>query len=212
DWEANNKASLERCWIDGGTLRLRRLVEPKETGKYEYEGGKGNKITWEMVPMGELLVERGQIPGDAPQTLTGLDAVVHHPNNRWSALVLRMAAAALILDRKTWEPVTCLHTPEGSPDNLAVKKVASGPDVWEVKFESVKCPAHEAGFSPDGRTFTMMNNLRQNNMPVFDTSDADPRQWKKVTYVKDPQWVGQFPSPFHLAFSIDGSKMFVSVL
>jgi hypothetical protein len=49
-------------------------------------------------------------------------------------------------------------------------------------------------------------------MPVFDTSHADPRQWRKVTYVKDPQWVGEFPSPFHLAFSMDGSKMFVSVL
>ena len=40
--------------------------------------------------MAELLVERGQIPGDSPQTLTGLDAVVHHPRNRWSAMVLRM--------------------------------------------------------------------------------------------------------------------------
>jgi hypothetical protein len=81
-----------------------------------------------------------------------------------------------------------------------------------VTFDEVKCPAHEAGFSPDGRIFTMMNNLRQNNMPVFDTSDADPRQWRKVTFVKDPQWVGEYPSPFHLCFSMDGTKMFVSVL
>jgi len=212
DWTPTNTASLERCWIDGGTLRLRRLTEPRETGKYEYEGTNGNKINWEMAPMSELLVERGQIPGAAPQTLTGLDAVVHHPGNRWSALILRMPAAALIIDRQSWEPVTCLDMPEGSPGNLPVRKVSTGPDVWEVKFEDVKCPAHEAGFSPDGKTFTMMNNLRQNNMPVFDTSHADPRQWRKVTYVKDPQWVGQFPSPFHLAFSIDGSKMFVSVL
>jgi hypothetical protein len=34
DWAPTNTASLERCWIDGGTLRLRRLTEPKETGKY----------------------------------------------------------------------------------------------------------------------------------------------------------------------------------
>jgi thiocyanate desulfurase len=212
DWQPRNSGSLERGWQEGGTLRVTRLVEPKETGKYELEGSKGNKINWEMVPMAELLVERGQIPGDSPATLTGLDAVVHHPNNRWSALIFRMCAAAMIVDRTTWEPVTCLHMPKGSPDNLPVKKVGSAPDVWEVAFENVQNPAHEAGFSPDGRFFTMMNNLRQNNMPVFDTSDPDPRRWRKVTFVEDPEWVGEYPSPFHLCFSMDRSKMFVSVL
>ncbi len=212
DWTAKTKDSLERGWRDGGTLRLVRLTKAKETDKYDLEGVKGNKINWEMVPMGESLVWNGQIPGESPRTLTGLDAVVHHPGNRYSALVLRMPAAALILDRTTWEPVCCLHTPEGSPGNLPVKKVSTGPDVWEVKFEDCKCVAHEAGFSPDGKHFTMMNNITQNNMPVFDTSDPDPRNWKKVTYVKDKEWVGNFPSPFHLCFSIDGSKMFVSVL
>src|SRR3954453_5944760 len=54
------------------------------------------------------------------------------------------------VDRKSWEPVTCLHMPKGSPGNLPVKKVASGPDAWEVTFEDVENPAHEAGFSPDG--------------------------------------------------------------
>jgi len=99
DWTANNKDSLERGWRDGGTLRLIRLTKPKETGKYDLEGVKGNKINWEMVPMGESLVWSGQLPGDSPRTLTGLDSVVHHPNNRWSALILRMPAAALIIDR-----------------------------------------------------------------------------------------------------------------
>jgi hypothetical protein len=212
DWVPRNKDSLERCWSDGGTLRLTRLTEPKETGKYELEGSQGNKINWEMVPMAELLVERGQIPGRSPQTLSGLDATIHHPHNRFSALIIRLAACALIVDRTTWEPVCCLHTPEGSPGNLPVKKVSSGPDTWEVEFEDVKCPAHEAGFSPDGTHFTMMNNLRQNSMPIFDTSDPDPRHWRKGTLVKDPSWKGEYPSPFHLCFSIDGSKMFVSVL
>jgi DNA-binding beta-propeller fold protein YncE len=57
-----------------------------------------------------------------------------------------------------------------------------------------------------------MNNLTQNNMAVFNTSDKDPRKWKKVNFVKDPKWVGEYPSPFHLCFSMDGKKMFVSVL
>jgi hypothetical protein len=138
DWYAKNQSSLERAWLDGGTLRLTRLVQPQETGKYDLEGSKANKIEWEMVPMGELLVERGQISGDSPQTLTGLDAVVHHPANRYSALILRMCAAAIIVDRTSWEPVTCLHMPKGSPGNLPIKKVASGPDAWEVQFEDVK--------------------------------------------------------------------------
>jgi hypothetical protein len=71
---------------------------------------------------------------------------------------------------------------------------------------------HEAGFSPDGRRFTMKNNIQQNNMALFDTSDPDPRQWKKITFVKDAAWTGEFPGPFHLCFSIEGSKLFVSVL
>src|SRR5437867_2978980 len=57
DWRAKQRDSLEQAWKSGGALRLSRLIEPKETGKYEYEGARGNKINWEMVPMGELLVE-----------------------------------------------------------------------------------------------------------------------------------------------------------
>jgi hypothetical protein len=105
-----------------------------------------------------------------------------------------------------------LHNPEGSPGNLPVVKVSSDPDVWDIQFDDIKCVGHEAGFTPDGKHYLMMNNIRQNNMAVFDTSDLDPRKWKKVTFVKDPKWVGDFPSPFHLCFSMDGSKMFVSVL
>jgi len=212
DWESKEKSSLAHGWMKGGTLRLTRLVQPKETGKYDLEGTKGNKINWEMVPMAENLVEHGEIPGPSPQTLTGLDAVVHHPNNRWSALINRMANCAIILDRTTWEPVTCLHMPENSPGNLPIKKTGSEPDAWNIELEDVKCMGHEAGFSPSGKNFVMMNNIQQNNMAVFDTSHPDPRQWKKITFVKDAKWVGEFPSPFHLCFSMDGSKMFVSVL
>jgi len=213
DWVGKvQNGSLKDNWLKGGKLRLTRLVKPKETGKFDLEGTKGNKIDWEMVPMAENLVELGEIPGSDPKSLSGLDAVVHHPGNRYSALIIRMLSAAIIIDRTTWEPVTVLHNPEGSPGNLKITQVSSDPDVWECEFEDVKCVGHEAGFSPDGKNFTMMNNIMQNNMAVFDTSDADPRKWKKITFVKDPAWAGEYPSPFHLCFSIDGSKMFVSVL
>jgi hypothetical protein len=213
DWIGNQRdGSLEENWSKGGTLRITRLVKAKETGKFDLEGAKGNKIDWEMVPMAENLVYTGQLPGDAPRALTGLDAVVHHPGNKYSALICRMISAAVIVDRTTWEPITCLHNPEGSPDNLPITKVHADPDTWEVKFDDVKCVGHEAGFSPNGKNFTMMNNIKQNNMAVFDTADADPRKWKRFTFVKDPSWQGDYPSPFHLCFSMDGSKMFVSIL
>lgn len=212
DWIPNNKGDLDKTWLQGGTLRIVRLSPATETGKYDLEGSRGNKIDWEMVPMAEHLVWTGRLPGEDPTGLTGLDAVVHHPGNRYSALILRMPSAALIVDRQTWEPICCLHNPEGSPGNLPLKKVSNSPDTWEVRFEDCKCVGHEAGFSPDGKNFTMMNNILQNNMAVFDTADADPRKWKKFTWVKDPTWVGDYPSPFHLCFSMDGSKMFVSVL
>jgi hypothetical protein len=213
DWIGKNqKGSLADNWLQGGTLRLTRLTKPKETGKFNLEGTKGNKINWEMVPMAENLVELDELPGDNPRTLAGLDAVVHHPDNRWSSLIIRMLSASIIIDQTTWEPVCVLHNPEGSPGNLPIKKMFSNPDVWECYFDDIKCVGHEAGFSPNGKNYTMMNNIQQNNMAVFDTSDADPRKWTKITYVKDPAWTGEFPSPFHLCFSIDGSKMFVSVL
>lgn len=214
DWLGSEQnGSLADNWLKGGTLRLTRLIKPKDTGKYELEGSNGNKIDWEMVPMGEDLVEKGELPGgDNLKKLTGLDAVVHHPNNRYSSLIIRMLSSSIIIDKSTWEPVCVLHNPEGSPGNLPIKKISSSPDVWECHFDDIKCVGHEAGFSPDGNHYTMMNNIQQNNMAVFDTSSADPRNWNKITYVKDPAWVGEFPSPFHLCFSMDGSKMFVSIL
>jgi thiocyanate desulfurase len=213
EWIGRNPGgSMEANWFNGGKLRITRLTKARETGLYDLRGSKGNKIDWEMVPMGEYLVYTGQLPGSSPRTLCGLDAVVHHPGNRYSALVIRMCSSAVIIDRQAWEPVCALHGPEGSPGNLAVKKVSSNPDTWEIEYPDIKCVGHEAGFSPDGKFFTMMNNIRQNNMPVYDTSDADPRNWKKITFVKDAAWVGDYPSPFHLCFSMDRTKMFVSVL
>jgi len=213
DWIGRDAGgSMEANWWNGGTLRITRLSPSRATGRFDLRGTKGNKIDWEMVPMAEYLVYTGQLPGAAPRKLCGLDAVVHHPGNRYSVLVMRMCSAAVVIDRTTFEPVCCLHMPEGAPDNLPVRKVSASPDAWEIEFADVKSVGHEAGFSPDGNFFTMMNNIRQNNMPVFDTSHADPRQWKRMTYVRDPSWVGEYPSPFHLCFSMDRSKMFVSVL
>ena len=45
-------------------LKISKIYPDPGTGKYDYRGTKGQKIEWEMVPMGELFVEEGTIPGD----------------------------------------------------------------------------------------------------------------------------------------------------
>ena len=212
DWYGKETdGSLERNWFGGGKVRVTKLVEAPETGKYDYRGTKGNKLDWEMVPMGEYLVYTGQLPGDAVRNLTGADNTVHHPGNRFSLVTLRMFAVGVVIDRTTMEPVACISSPDGTPnDNIPVRKIADG--IWDIQLDTVITSGHECGFSPNGKWFTMTNNTRQNSMGVFDCSDPDPRNWKRVTQVKDAGWTGSTPSPFHIAFSIDGSKMFVSEL
>ncbi len=211
DW-IPNAPNLGDTWIKGGTIRLTRLTASKETGKYDYEGTKGNKINWEMAPMAELLVERGQIPGDSPHTLTGLDNTLHNPTGRWSIMTTRMCGGAIVLDRSNWEPVCFLYSPGNGDSNIPIQKISSNPDTWDIKLEEVGNPVHEAGFNPTGTDFVIMNNLRANNVAVFDVSDRDPRKWRRKTNVTDPEWKGEYPSPFHVAFSVDGSKCFFSVL
>lgn len=211
DWIPNSPF-LGETWLKGGKIRFERLSMPKELGKYDLEGTRGNKLNYEMAPMAELLVERGQIPGDSPHTLTGLDFSQHDPRGRFSVSVMRMCGGGIVIDRKNWEPVCFLYGAEKGEHNIPIKKISSSPDTWEVVLPAVYNPTHEAGFTPTGSHWVIMNNLRANNVAVFDTSDPDPRKWKRITHVKDPAWQGEYPSPFHVCFSVDGSKMFLSVL
>ena len=43
-------------------------------------------------------------------------------------------------------------------------------------------------------------------------SDPDPTKWKKIAHIEDPLWRGKYPNPFHMVFSLDGSKLYLSVL
>jgi hypothetical protein len=202
DWLGQNqRGSLEANWLEGGTLRLTRLITPKETGKFQLEGTAGNKIDWEMVPMAENLVETGQLPGADPKGLSGLDAVVHHPGNRYSALILRMVSSAIILDRGTFEPICVLHMPEGSPGNLPITKVATEPDTWEVSFDDIKCVGHEAGFSMDGsKMFVSVLYPKSHNSGCC---VVDTRTWK---IIKKFQNIG--PDCQTMSVSYDGKYVF----
>jgi hypothetical protein len=210
DW-TSNVSGLADCWKAGGTLKISRIYPDKVTGKFDYEGTKGQKIEWEMVPMGELFVEEGTIPGESPHTLAGADGTIWHPSGRWAATVVRLCGGCAVLDaEKNFEPVAFVQFNKDSPSQYPVVKVDD--DHWEVKFEKVFSPGHEIGFSPDGRLFCMMNNLRENNCGVVDSSDPDPRKWKKIAHIEDPLWVGKYPNPFHMVFSLDSKKLYLSVL
>ncbi|MBV9968824.1 MAG: hypothetical protein JO228_02480 [Xanthobacteraceae bacterium] len=210
DW-VSNTTSMSECWQKGGTLKISRIYPDEATGKYDYLGTKGQKIEWEMVPMGELFVEEGTIPGDDPHGLTGADGTIWHPSGRWAATVVRLCGGVTILDpEKKFEPVAFVQFNKDSPDQYPVRKIDD--DHWEVTFDKIFSPGHEIGFSPDGGFLCMMNNLRENNCGVFDSSDPDPAKWKKIAHIEDPLWRGRYPNPFHMVFSLDGSKLYLSVL
>jgi len=210
EWEPNSKV-LTEAWLKGGRLTIKRIHPEPKTGKYDLKGLKGIKIDWEMPPGGELMVEQGIIPGSRPLSLVGADAVVHDPRGRWSSVVIRLLGMGVILDRsRNYEPVAALHTPEGAPHQYPVVRTAA--DTWTVTMDRVISPAHEAGFSPNGERYCMMNNLRQHSVVVFDTSNPDPLRWTKIAFVEDSAWRDTNANPFHLVFSVDGKKVYCSLL
>ena len=210
DWTPN-VADLREAWIKGGTLTIKKIHPDQSTGLYDYKGTKGNKIDWEMVPMGELFVEEGSLPGEAPLALSGADGTIWHPEGRWAATVVRLCGGIVILDpEKNFDPVAFLQFNKDSQGQYPV--VAAGKDTWTVTFDRIRSPGHEIGFSPDGKFLVMMNNLRENNCAIFSSADPDPRNWHKVAHVDDPLWRGKYPNPFHMVFSLDGSKLYLSIL
>ncbi len=110
DWTPN-VPDLRDAWIKGGTLTIKKIYPDQKTGLYDYRGTKGNKIDWEMVPMGELFVEEGSLPGDERRwRSTGADGTIWHPEGRWAATVVRLCGGIPILDpEKNFEPAAFLQ-------------------------------------------------------------------------------------------------------
>lgn len=208
DWEPNSQ-DLAKAWTDGGVLTIKRL-KPGADGKFDYKGTKGCKIDWELVPGGELFAEQGKVSGTRVKNVCGLDAFVFDPRGRWGAVSLRVVGVSIIFDREKWVPVAVLPGPKGDPSNLPMTKVDD--DTWTVKMDKVVSPAHQAGFSPDGKHFLFMNGVRQNNVMVWDSSNhADPSSWTKKAVVEDPNWRGSYPNTFHMVFTPDGKKVYVTL-
>ncbi|MGF7161879.1 hypothetical protein FHS85_003520 [Rhodoligotrophos appendicifer] len=210
DWEPNVR-ELREAWIKGGTMTIKRMEPDPRTGKFDYRGTKGQKIDWEMVPMGELFVEEGSLTGPDPLSLTGADGTIWHPEGRWAATVVRLCGGICILDAENdFEPVAFLQFNKDSQDQYPIDRVDDG--TWKVTFDKIHSPGHEIGFSPDGKFLCMMNNLRENNCSIFSCADPNPKNWRKIAHVEDPLWRGKYPNPFHMVFSLDSKKLYLSIL
>jgi hypothetical protein len=178
DWLPNNTSQLDRAWVDGGTVIIKRLNPTLPGGIYDYKGVKGIKLDWELVPGGELFAEQGKVSGERVANTCGLDAIVYDPRGKWAVASMRLQGVAVVFDRDNWEPVAALVAAKGEPDQLPLTKVDQ--DTWKVEMKRVVTPAHQAGFSPDGNSFLFMNGVRQNNIMVWDSSDhANPAKWPK---------------------------------
>lgn len=208
DWTPNNK-ELAKSWTEGGKLTIKRL-KPTVGGLYDYKGTKGAKIDWELVPGGELFAEQGKITGTRVANTCGLDAFVYDPRGRWGAVSLRLQGLSILFDVDNWVPVAALPGAKGVADQVPLRKIDD--DTWEVTMDKIVTPAHQAGFAPDGKSFLFMNGVRQNNIMVWDSSNhADPRSWKKKAVVEHPDWRGAYPNTFHMVFTPDSKKVYVTL-
>jgi hypothetical protein len=208
DWEYNN-SELSRAWIDGGTLTIKKLKPP-----YDLKGTKGIKIDWELVPGGELFAEQGKVPGHRLKNVVAIDSLGWDPNHEnYGIAALRLLGCGVVFDTRTWDPKAIVAGSDKFAKQgfqIPLRKVGDGE--WEAKFKNVPTPAHQAGYSPDGNYFVLMNNSRENIMAVIDSSNQkDPTTWTRVAGVGDPSWRGAYPNPFHMAFTPDASKMFVTL-
>lgn len=209
DWDANVK-DLKRAWLDGGTMTIKRLKPTLPGGRYDLQGSKGNKIDWELVPGGELAIEDGKVSGERPLNACANDALVFDPRGKWAAASLRLTGVCVIFDREKQVPVAVLSGPKGTPSQLPMVKVDD--DTWTVEIPEVISAGHQAGFSPDGKSFLFMNSLRQNNIMVWDSSNHDdPTSWEKKAVVESPDWRGAYPNTFHMVFTPDSRKMYVTM-
>ncbi|KAF8073208.1 hypothetical protein HT031_000869 [Scenedesmus sp. PABB004] len=212
DWQGNTPQDLANNWKRGGVMTITRIYADPTTGKYDLLGAKGNKIDVELAPMAEGELEKGRIPGASPATTVAADGFVFHPGGRWGAEIIRMLGGAVVhdLDAPDCAPLTFISFNVDTPDQAPVVQTSN--DTWTVRLDYVGSPGHELGWTPDGKSFLMMNNLRENSVGLVDSTAADPRKWVKRGVIKDPLWRGEYPNPFHMAFSHDSKKAYFVVL
>jgi hypothetical protein len=207
DWIPNIKTN-EQAWTGGGKLIIKKIY-PGGNGRFDLQGQRGNKIEWELVPGGELYIEQGKVSGPRQLNVCALDALAWDPNGQYGVAALRTIGAGVIFNTRTWDPVGVLLSPTKVAGVQPLKHVSK--DEWEIDIPHIYSPAHQAGFSPDGKHFLFMNGVRENNIMVFDTSNPDPMKWRKEAVVTQPDWRGAYPNTFHMGFTPDSKKVYVTL-
>lgn len=155
-------------------LKVSHVLPDSATGKFDYQGRKGVKTTHEAM-LGEEL-----IPADT--TAVFVDAFTWHPTLPLGAILIRRLGCCCIVDTRPWEPLALLSTGKGSPDNFRLVKQRG--DTWIFSVPAVVTPMHESGFLTNGEYFLACNNVLQNLVTVYQSTDPNPNKWKKTHFVE----------------------------
>jgi len=208
DWEPNIK-TLKEAWSGGGKLIVKKIYPDPKTGKFDYQGTKGIKIDWELVPGGENFLVEGKVSGPRAANVVGLDALLYDPRGKWGVAALRTTGISVVFDLSKYEPVAVLYAKRNKAPE-ALKKVDK--DTWEIIVPKIENYGHQAGFSPDGKHFLFMGAIMENAIYVYDSTDtSNPMNWKQKAVVTRPEWKGAFPQTFHMAFTPDAKKVYVTL-
>lgn len=184
--------------IPARQLRVSHVLPDRATGMFDYQGRKGVKTTHEAM-LGEEL-----IPADT--TAVFVDAFTWHPTLPLGAILLRRLGGCCIVNTQTWEPVALLSTAKGSPDHFPLVKQSG--HTWTYSVPAVLTPMHESGFLTSGEYFLACNNVLQNNVAVFDSTDPNPNKWKKMHFVEGfgnkylPMHTGNLPDSRWVFFTL----------
>ncbi|MDN5874024.1 MAG: twin-arginine translocation signal domain-containing protein [Sinobacteraceae bacterium] len=179
-------------------LNVSHVFPDSATGKFDYAGRKGMKVTHEAM-LGEELMP-------ANPTSVFIDAFTWHPELPLGAILIRRLGCCAIVNTETWEVVDLLSTAKGSPDRLPLAKHQGY--TWTFSVPSVLTPLHEAGFSTSGEYFLACNNVLQNNIGVFRADDPNPRKWKKAHFVEG---FGRTHLPLHMGNLPDSRWLFFTM-
>jgi len=173
------------------------------------KGTKGNKLDWELVPGGENFLVEGKVTGPRAINSCGLDALLFDPRGKWALAALRVPGISVIFDKTNYEPVSAVSVyKEGA--HWTLKKVDK--DTWEVAVPKVENYGHQAGFTPDGKSIAFMGAIMENAIYIYDSSDhTNPMNWKQKAIVTKPEWRGTYPQTFHMGFTPDSKKLYVTL-
>ena len=165
-----------RCDYDpvARQLNVSHIFPDATTGKFDFVGRKGMKTSHEAM-LGEELM-----PADP--TAVFVDAFTWHPTLPFGAILIRRLGCCAIVDTRTWEVVALLSTAKGAPDTFPLAKQTGF--TWTFAVPSVLTPLHEAGFVTSGEFFVACNNVLQNNIAVYRSTDENPNKWKKEAFVE----------------------------